>query len=76
MWRRTFSCEVFLIVLSVMLVIHGSTTDKERDMTLPILPSQGEIYNTLPQYGGVDCWLLFFADAQGIIRVGRRAGCD
>ncbi len=47
------------------------------DMTLPSLPGQAELYGTLPLYGGiVDCRLFFFADAQGIIKAGRRGGCD
>jgi hypothetical protein len=46
------------------------------DMTLPSLPGQAEIYGTLPLYGGVDCRLFFFADAQGVIKTGRRVGCN
>ncbi len=46
------------------------------DMTLPSLPGQAEIYDTLPLYGGLDCKLFFFADAQGVIKAGRRVGCD
>lgn len=46
------------------------------DMTLPSLPGQAEMYGTLPLYGGVDCRLFFFADAQGVIKAGRRVGCD
>lgn len=46
------------------------------DMSLPSLPGQAEIYGTLPLYGGVDCRLFFFADGQGIIKTGRRVGCD
>ena len=47
------------------------------DMTLPSLPGQAEIYGTLPLYGSiVDCRLFFFADAQGVIKAGRRVGCD
>jgi len=46
------------------------------DMTLPSMPGQAEIYNTLPLYGGLDCRLYFFADARGVIKAGRRDGCD
>lgn len=46
------------------------------DMTLPSLPGQAEIYNTLPLYGGVDCRLFFFADPAGHITSGRRVGCE
>ena len=46
------------------------------DMTLPSLPGQAEIYDTLPLYGGMDCRLFFFVDAQGVIKSGRRVGCD
>ena len=46
------------------------------DMTLGSLPGQAEIYDTLPLYGGIDCRLFFFADAQAIIKAGRRVGCD
>lgn len=46
------------------------------DMTLPSLPGLAERYDTLPLYGSIDCRLLFFADAHGIIKAGRRVGCD
>lgn len=47
------------------------------DMTLPSLPGQAELYNTLPLYGwSMDCRLFFFANAQGVIQAGRRVGCD
>lgn len=46
------------------------------DMTLSSLPGQAEIYNTLPLYGGLDCRLFFFADAEGLIKSGRRVGCE
>lgn len=46
------------------------------DMTLPSMPGQAEIYDTLPLYGGVDCRLVFVADAKGIVQSGRREGCD
>jgi hypothetical protein len=47
------------------------------DMTLPGLPGQAQLYGTLPLYGdGVDCKLLFFADPHGILKTGRREGCD
>lgn len=46
------------------------------DMTLPSLPGQAEIYDTLPLYGGLDCRLFFFANAQGVITSGRRLGCE
>lgn len=46
------------------------------DMTLPSLPGQAEIYNTLPLYGGVDCRLVFFADQAGLIKAGQRVGCE
>lgn len=46
------------------------------DMTLPSLPGQAEIYNTLPLYGGLDCRLVFFADQAGLITSGRRMGCE
>ena len=37
------------------------------DMTLPSMPRQAEIYDTLPLYSEVDCRIYFYADAQGII---------
>jgi hypothetical protein len=46
------------------------------DMTLPSLPGLAEIYDTLPLYGGIDCRLFFFADAQGVITSGQREGCE
>jgi hypothetical protein len=46
------------------------------DMTLPSMPGQAEIYDTLPLSGGIDCRLLFFADAQGVVKAGRRVGCN
>lgn len=46
------------------------------DMTLPAMPGQAELYNAMPFYGGVDCRLVFVADATGIVRSGKREGCD
>lgn len=46
------------------------------DMTLSSMPGQAEIYGTLPLYGGGDCRLIFIADAEGIVRSGKREGCD
>lgn len=46
------------------------------DMTLPSLPGQAELYDSLPLYGGVDCRLFFFADAREVIQSGRREGCE
>ncbi len=45
------------------------------DMTLPSRPGQAEIYATLPLYGGMDCRLVFFADAMGILKAGQRVEC-
>ncbi len=46
------------------------------DMTLPGMPGQAQLYGTLPLYGGVACKIFFIADPQGIIRSGKREGCD
>ena len=47
------------------------------DITLSSLPGQAELYDTLPLYGAVvDCRLFFFANTQGVIKAGRRVGCD
>ena len=47
------------------------------DMTLSGMRGQAQMYGTLPLYGGrVNCKLFFFADPQGLIKAGRREGCD
>ncbi len=52
-------------------------TEMMWDMTLSSLPGQAESFGTLPLYGtDVNCKLVFIADQDGIIRSGRRVGCD
>ncbi len=47
------------------------------DMTIQSMPGQAREYNTLPLYGAIEnCKLVFFADFNGIIKSGRRIGCD
>jgi hypothetical protein len=46
------------------------------DLTIASMPGQAEQYNTLPLYTSQDCKLVFIADTKGIIRNGRRLGCD
>jgi hypothetical protein len=46
-------------------------------MTIDRMPGQADEYNLLPLYNtSVNCQLVFFADAEGMIKSGRRIGCD
>jgi hypothetical protein len=46
------------------------------DLTVDSMPGQAEQYHTLPLYSSQDCKLIFVADSGGVIRAGRRLGCD
>ena len=47
------------------------------DMTIDRMPGQADEYKLLPLYStSVNCQLIFIADAEGLIRSGRRIGCD
>jgi hypothetical protein len=46
------------------------------DVTINSMPGQAEQYHTLPLYSSENCRLVFIADSAGIIRNGRRLGCD
>lgn len=47
------------------------------DFTIDRMPGQADEYNLLPMYGAnVSCRLIFIADANDLIRSGRRIGCD
>ncbi len=47
------------------------------DFTIDRMPGQADEYHLLPLYGqDENCQLIFFADANGVIRSGRRKGCD
>jgi hypothetical protein len=52
-------------------------TEMVWDMTIDRMPGQADEYNLLPLYNtSVNCQLVFFADAEGMIKSGRRIGCD
>jgi hypothetical protein len=52
-------------------------TEMAWDMTIPSLPGQAREFGTLPLYGAdVSCKLIFIGDQNGVIRSGRRIGCD
>jgi hypothetical protein len=52
-------------------------TEMVWDMTIDRMPGQADEYNLLPLYNtSVNCQLVFFADAEGVIKSGRRIGCD
>ena len=52
-------------------------TEMVWDMTIDRMPGQADEYNLLPLYNtSVNCQLVFLADADGMIKSGRRIGCD
>lgn len=52
-------------------------TEMVWDMTIDRMPGQADEYHLLPLYNtSVNCQLVFFADPEGIIKSGRRNGCD
>lgn len=47
------------------------------DFSIDRMPGQADDFNLLPMYGSTsNCKLVFFADANGVIRSGHRIGCD
>ena len=55
---------------------EDGSTELVWDMTYPNAGGQAEIYETLPMYGGVSCKLVFFTNPEGIVKAGKRIGCD
>jgi hypothetical protein len=52
-------------------------TEMVWDMTIDRMPGQADEYNLLPLYNtSVNCQLVFLADKEGIVRSGKRIGCD
>ena len=57
--------------------LPDGTTEMVWDMTIDRMPGQADEYHLLPLYNtSVNCQLVFLADAEDIIRSGRRMGCD
>jgi hypothetical protein len=46
------------------------------DMTIDRMPGQADEYRLLPLTLSAACRLYFLADPEGIVRSGRREGCD
>lgn len=57
--------------------LPDGTTEMVWDMTIDRMPGQADEYHLLPLYNtSVNCQLVFLADAEGMIKSGRRIGCD
>ena len=51
-------------------------TEMVWDFGVDRMPGQADEYGLLPMYGAENCRLAFFADAKGIVRSGKRTGCE
>jgi hypothetical protein len=56
--------------------LDNGLTEMVWDLSIDRMPGQADEYETLPLNRGYGCRLMFFADAEGIIRSGRHFGCD
>jgi hypothetical protein len=51
-------------------------TEMVWDFGIDRMPGQADEYGLLPMYGFENCRLAFFADPKGIVRSGKRIGCE
>jgi hypothetical protein len=51
-------------------------TEMVWDFSIDRMPGQADEYGLLPMYGFENCHLYFIGDAKGIVRSGKRVGCD
>jgi hypothetical protein len=51
-------------------------TEMVWDFGIDRMPGQADEYGLLPMYGFENCHLYFFADQEGIVRSGKRVGCE
>ena len=51
-------------------------TEMVWDFGIDRMPGQADEYGLLPMYGAENCRLAFFADSKGIVRSGKRIGCE
>lgn len=51
-------------------------TEMVWDFSIDRMPGQADEYGLLPMYGFENCHLYFFADQEGIVRSGKRVGCE
>ncbi len=56
--------------------LDNGMTELVRDLSIDRMPGQADEYGTLPLSRGYGCRLMFIADSEGIVRSGRRFGCD
>ena len=57
--------------------LSDGMTEMVWDMAIDRMPGQTDEYKLLPLYStSVNCQLIFIADAEGLIRSGKRIGCD
>ena len=58
------------------LELPDRQTEMMWDMTIDRMPGQADEYGLLPLTRSQTCRLLFVADQEGIIRWGKRIGCE
>ena len=51
-------------------------TEMVWDFGIDRMPGQADEYGLLPMYGAENCRLAFFAELKGIVRAGKRIGCE
>jgi hypothetical protein len=56
--------------------IEEGMTEMVWDFGVDRMPGQADEYGLLPMYGAENCRLAFFADSKGIVRSGKRIGCE
>ena len=56
--------------------IDEGMTEMVWDFGVDRMPGQADEYGLLPMYGAENCRLAFFADSKGIVRSGKRIGCE
>ena len=56
--------------------VEEGMTEMVWDFGIDRMPGQADEYGLLPMYGFENCHLYFFADREGIVRSGKRVGCE
>ena len=56
--------------------LNKGETEMVWDFGIDRMPGQADEYGLLPMYGFENCHLYFFADQEGIVRSGKRVGCE
>lgn len=56
--------------------LEQGMTELVWDFSIDRMPGQADEYGLLPMYGFENCHLYFIADQEGIVRSGKRVGCE